>query len=99
MSRKYNQGRITDYTGADMADPVQRRKALDDYIGRTGWKMTQVQRAELVDASCKLAEQQINRQLDASSGQSASCTSRLSAPADSSQAVPLTLRTAWKAWV
>ena len=30
--RKYNQGRITDYSGSDMADPKMRRKALEDYI-------------------------------------------------------------------
>jgi hypothetical protein len=57
--RKYNQGRLDDYSGADMVDPKTRRQALDDYIGRTGWKMTQVQRSEMVNAACAMADKQI----------------------------------------
>jgi len=104
MGRKYNQGRVTDYSGADMVDPVQRRHAMDDYIGRTGWKMTQVQRSEMVNAACNIAEQQIAsqvRQADRSTnaGQSPGHSGRPSAPADGSEAAPLTWRDAWKAWV
>lgn len=102
--RKYNQGRVTDYSGADMVDPKTRRAALDDYIGRTGWKMTQVQRSELVDAACRLAEQQIATQCrqaerGTTAGQSPGHSGRPSAPADGSEAAPLTWRDAWKAWV
>ena len=102
--RKYNQGRVTDYSGADMVDPVQRRKAMDDYIGRTGWKMTQVQRSEMVNAACNIAEQQIANQVKQASrgttaGQSPGHSGRPSAPADGSEAAPLTWRNAWKAWV
>ena len=101
--RKYNQGRLDDYTGADMVDPKTRRQALDDYIGRTGWKMTQVQRSEMVNAACAMADKQIATQAEQAerkeSGRSAGSASRLSAPGESSQAEPLTERTAWKAWV
>ena len=62
--RKYNQGRLDDYSGADMVDPKTRRQALDDYIGRTGWKMTQVQRSEMVDAACRMADKQIATQAE-----------------------------------
>ena len=40
--RDMHRGKVTDYSGSDMVDPKTRRAALDDYIGRTGWKMTQV---------------------------------------------------------
>ena len=103
-SRDMHQGRISDYSGADMVDPRTRRQALDDYIGRTGWKMTQVQRSELVDAACRMAEVQIATQCHQAErgndlGRSAGSASRLSAPGESSQTEPLTWRTAWKAWV
>ena len=102
--RKYNQGRLDDYSGADMVDPHTRRQALDDYIGRTGWKMTQVQRSEIVDAACAMADKQIATQAEQAergtiSGRSAGSASRLSAPGESSQTEPLNWRTAWKAWV
>mgnify|MGYP003134327561 FL=1 len=98
MSRgKYNQGRITDYSGSDMADPKTRRKALEDYIGRTGWKLTQVQRSEMAAAASEMAGKQIAEQAD--SGRARPHARRCSAPASEAEAVPLTLETAWKAWV
>lgn len=101
--RDMHRGKVTDYSGSDMVDPKTRRAALDDYIGRTGWKMTQVQRSELVDAACRIADKQIATQCKQAerkeSGRSAGSASRLSAPGESSQAEPLTERTAWKAWV
>jgi len=102
--RDMHRGKVTDYSGSDMVDPKTRRAALDDYIGRTGWKMTQVQRAELVDAACRIADKQIATQCKQAergtdSGRSAGSAARTSAPGESSQAEPLTLKTAWKAWV
>lgn len=102
--RDMHRGKVTDYSGADMVDPKTRRAALDDYIGRTGWRMTQVQRAELVDAACRIAEVQIATQCTQAergtdSARPAGSAARLSAPGESSQAEPLTWRTAWKAWV
>lgn len=98
--RDMHRGKITDYSGSDMVDPKTRRAALDDYIGRTGWKMSQVQRSELVDAACRIADVQIATQCkQAEPGRSAGPAARLSAPGESSQAEPLTWRTAWKAWV
>ena len=98
-----HRGKVTDYSGSDMVDPKTRRAALDDYIGRTGWKMTQVQRSEMVDAACRMADKQIATQAEQAereeSGRSAGSAARTSAPGESSQAEPLTWRTAWKAWV
>lgn len=101
---RYNRGRITDYSGSDMVDPKQRRKAMDDYIGQTGWKMTKVERSEMVDAACSVADAQIATQMEQAerrngSGQSSSHSGRRSAPIDGSEAEPLTERTAWKVWI
>ena len=99
-----HRGKVTDYSGSDMVDPKTRRAALDDYIGRTGWKMTQVQRSELVDAACRIAEVQIATQCKQAergndSARPAGSAARTSAPGESSQSEPLTWRTALKSWV
>jgi hypothetical protein len=97
MSRgKYNQGRITDYSGSDMADPKTRKRALEDYIGRTGWKMTQVQRSEMAAAASAVAGQQIAEQTD--TGRARRPARRLSVPAADAESEPLTLENAWKLW-
>jgi len=95
--RRYNQGRITDYSGADMADPKQRRKALEDYIGRTGWKLTQVQRSEMAAAASDMAAQQIAEQCDV--GRPQHHARRFTAPAEDAEAEPLTMQNAWRVWV
>jgi len=97
MSRgKYNQGRITDYSGADMADPKTRKRALEDYIGRTGWKLSQVQRSEMAAAASAVAGQQIAEQTD--TGRARRSTRRLSVPAPGVESEPLTIKNAWKIW-
>jgi hypothetical protein len=94
--RMPNAGKITDYSQADMQDRRMRRKALDDYIGK--WcGGSREQRAELVEQACRQADASIEAELGA--GRSPSHKHRHSAPVDGSEAEPLTLETAWKAWV
>lgn len=53
-----HRGRITDYTARDMRDPVQLRRAMDDYIGRSGIYDRDTRR-DMVERVAKQAEASI----------------------------------------
>jgi hypothetical protein len=94
--RKYNQGRVTDYSGADMADPVQRAKGdgglhwahrLEDDAGAAVRDGT----LPAASPSSKSANQVKQASRGTTAGQSPGHSGRPSAPADGSESEPLTL--------
>lgn len=53
-----HRGRITDYSAQDMRDPVQLRRAMDDYIGKSGL-YDRTTRREMVELVASQAERSI----------------------------------------